>query len=220
MPFAIFSTAGTEDFNYIEMRRLDRKLTSPHCLAVFAGGHTLPPDDVAVAGVEWLEVQAMRAKRRPHDAALIARLFDKRLKQIDATGSPAAAVYLLEALVADFNDLRDVAPQSARLRQVSSQADVKKAIARERDADEEEWRTIGDVFNLEARISDADGRFDAMARLKSRFAQLRRTADAAADSPERSRARRLLGAVAAGVRQRVRDSEYLKLVEEYARRPF
>src|SRR4029450_10547964 len=47
VPFAIFGTAGTEDFNYIEMRLLDRKLSSPHFLAVFPGGHTLPPDDVA-----------------------------------------------------------------------------------------------------------------------------------------------------------------------------
>ena len=32
--FAVFGTAGTEDFNYIEMRMLDRKLTSPHHLAM------------------------------------------------------------------------------------------------------------------------------------------------------------------------------------------
>ena len=39
--FAVFGTAGTEDFNYVEMRLLDRKLSSPHFLAVFDGGHTL-----------------------------------------------------------------------------------------------------------------------------------------------------------------------------------
>ena len=44
--------AGVEDFNYMEMRLLDRKLTSPHFLAVFQGGHTLPPDDVAVDALE------------------------------------------------------------------------------------------------------------------------------------------------------------------------
>src|SRR6185436_18956147 len=44
VPFAVFGTAGTEDFNYIEMRQLDRKLTSPHRLVVFDGGHTLPPE--------------------------------------------------------------------------------------------------------------------------------------------------------------------------------
>src|SRR5262245_19296670 len=59
VPFALFSTAGTEDFNYLEMRLLDRKLVSPHFLAVFQGGHTLPPNDVALEAVEWMELQAM-----------------------------------------------------------------------------------------------------------------------------------------------------------------
>src|SRR5713101_390171 len=35
LPFAIFATAGNEDFNYLELRTLDRELTSPHQLAVF-----------------------------------------------------------------------------------------------------------------------------------------------------------------------------------------
>src|SRR5581483_6306591 len=41
VPFPLFATAGTEDFNYLEMRRLDRRLTSPHRLVIFSGGHTL-----------------------------------------------------------------------------------------------------------------------------------------------------------------------------------
>ena len=61
VPFAVFGTAGTEDFNYIEMRLLDRKLTSPHHLAVFNGGHTLPPDAVALEAIEWMELQAMKS---------------------------------------------------------------------------------------------------------------------------------------------------------------
>src|SRR5262245_44345184 len=40
VPFAIFGTAGTEDFNYLEMRQLDRALTSPHRVVIFEGGHT------------------------------------------------------------------------------------------------------------------------------------------------------------------------------------
>ena len=64
VPFAVFSTAGTEDFNYLEMRLLDRKLSSPHFLAVFEGGHTLPPDDVAFDALEWMELQAMQSGRR------------------------------------------------------------------------------------------------------------------------------------------------------------
>src|SRR5215813_1330007 len=32
VPFAVYGTAGTDDFNYVEMRQLDRKLTTPHAL--------------------------------------------------------------------------------------------------------------------------------------------------------------------------------------------
>ncbi len=53
--FPLFATAGTEDFNYLEMRRLDGRLTSPHRLAIFYGSHSLPPETVAVEAIEWLE---------------------------------------------------------------------------------------------------------------------------------------------------------------------
>ena len=64
VPFALFGTAGTDDFNYLEMRQLDRRLTSPHYVAIFSGGHTLPPDDVALEAIEWMEIQAMKSGRR------------------------------------------------------------------------------------------------------------------------------------------------------------
>ena len=74
LPFPIFATAGSEDFNYLEMRLLDRALTTPHRLAIFEGGHTLPPDSVAIDAVEWMELQAMKVGRRTRDEALIDRL--------------------------------------------------------------------------------------------------------------------------------------------------
>ena len=81
VPFAVFGTAGTEDFNYLEMRLLDRKLSSPHFLAVFQGGHTLPPDDVAFDALEWMELQAMQSGRRNRDDALVGRILEKRPRQ-------------------------------------------------------------------------------------------------------------------------------------------
>src|SRR5262245_1055982 len=108
VPFAIFSTAGSEDFNYIEMRLLDPKLASPHFLAVFKGGHTLPPDAVAFDALEWMELQAMQSGRRSRDAALVSRLLEKRRAGIAAAIEPAETVYLLSALVSDFKGLADV----------------------------------------------------------------------------------------------------------------
>jgi pimeloyl-ACP methyl ester carboxylesterase len=56
--FVVFGTAGTEDFNYLEMRQLDQELTSPHRVVIFEGGHTWLPSTLAIEAVEWLELQA------------------------------------------------------------------------------------------------------------------------------------------------------------------
>ena len=71
-PYALCGTNGNEDYNWVEMNRLDRTLASlgkPHRLLRFSGGHTWPPKDVAMAAVEWLELQAMKTGTRPKDAA-------------------------------------------------------------------------------------------------------------------------------------------------------
>jgi predicted esterase len=55
VPFRIFGTAGTEDFNNLEMRQLDRFLTSPHRVVVFNGTHEWLPSDLAIEAMEWMQ---------------------------------------------------------------------------------------------------------------------------------------------------------------------
>lgn len=214
VPFVVFGTAGIDDFNYIEMRLLDRKLTSPHALAIFDGGHTLPPDEVALEAVEWLELQAMKSQRRTRDDALIDRLLAKRREKIAAAASPADTVHRLEALAEDFKGLRDVSTEAARAKDLARQPDVKKALARERANDNAEIRTLTEIFDLEAGLND-DARHEAsLQRLRERLLQQARIASADAESPERSQARRLLRTIASGARERVSDPQYRKLLEE------
>lgn len=215
VPFPIFGTAGTDDFNYSEMRLLDRRLTSPHHLAVFDGGHTLPPDAVALEALEWMELQGMKSGRRPRDESLVDRLFEKRQRQIGLSTSPAATVHLLDALVADFKGLHDVSAEAARAKDLSKQPDVKKALARERADDDAEARAVADVFDLEASLSDQSRRDAALIRLRDRLSAWERTANAADESPERSRARRQLRAITSGATERVRDPAYRALLEQY-----
>ena len=215
VPFAIFSTAGTEDFNYVEMRLLDRKLESPHFLAVFNGGHTLPPDDVAVEAVEWMELQAMQSGTRRRDAALAARILEKRRSRIVSSSSAADTVYLLRAVVSDFRDLADVSAESGRLEELSRQADVKKALKQERDADGAEKRMLGEIFELEGRLGDQERRDVALMTLRDRLSKLSRTATDEHDTATRSQARRVLRSIAAGATGRVQDRDYLALLEKY-----
>jgi pimeloyl-ACP methyl ester carboxylesterase len=58
LKFIVFGTAGTEDFNYLEMRQLDQELSSSHRVVIFEGGHTWLPSALAIQAVEWLELQA------------------------------------------------------------------------------------------------------------------------------------------------------------------
>jgi hypothetical protein len=217
VPFAVFGTAGSEDFNYFEMRQLDRKLTSPHFLAIFNGGHTLPPDDVAVDAIEWMELQAMASRRRTRDDALIARLFQKRQQRVTASGSPAETVHLLEAIVADFKGLRDVSGEAARVKELSRQPDVKKALARERAGDDAEGRVLGEIFDLEAGLGDAERRGVTLMQLRDRLAKIAAAANAGDDSPQRSQARRVLRAITAGAAERVQDADYRSILEQYSR---
>ena len=214
VPFPIYGTAGTEDFNYLEMRLLDRRLTSPHRLAIFDGGHTLPPDEIALDAIEWMELQAMKSSLRPKDDALVARWFEKRQQRIASADGAAAAVPLLEALVDDFKGLRDVAAETSRVKELSSQPDVKKAIARQRSADDAESRMLTDIFELEAGLTDESRRALNLGRLRDQLLRYKRVAESETDSPERSQARRLLRSVTFGASERVEDPQYLRLLQE------
>lgn len=213
--FAVFGTAGTEDFNYIEMRMLDRALTSPHRLAVFDGGHTLPPGAVALEAIEWMELQAMKSGQRTRDDGLVDRLFDTRQRLVAGSTGGADTVHLLEALVADFTGLRDVSAEAARAKALSKQPEVKKALARERAADDGEARVIAEFADLEAGLAEASRRAGSLMALRDRLSKLAQKAGEASESPERSQARRVLRALTAGAAARVEDGEYRALLQQY-----
>ena len=216
MPFALFGTAGAEDFNYLEMRMLDRRLTSPHRLAIFNGGHTLPPDDLALEAIEWLELQAMISGTRTRDDGVIDGLLDKRRRGIDSAES-VAAIHQIEALIADFKGLRDVSPEQARVAALSRIGELRKAIAREPRDDAAERGMLDEVFEWEQGLRNPDLRMESFSRLRRRLEQWGRAAAQPTPSLERDQARRLLSAVSAGVTTRANDSEYLMLIERHWR---
>ena len=90
--FVVFGAAGTEDFNYLEMRQLDHELHSAHRIVIFEGGHQWLPSALAMQAVEWLEfraahpyaaepkpdVNAMNKERKElqHEAQIVAELSD------------------------------------------------------------------------------------------------------------------------------------------------
>lgn len=206
VPFAIFGTAGTEDFNYIEMKDLDHTLTTPHHVAIFEGGHVWLSSELATEAVEWMELQAMKSGLRPRDPALIDRLFEKRI----AGGSYEQ----LRTAAIDFEGLKDVSAIAAKAEELRKTKPVKEALKRERDDMERERGLLREVYQLEAGLADPSVRANNLNQLRSVLGKLAKQADAPADSPERRLARRVTRGVAAGSTERGRDAEYRKLLTE------
>jgi hypothetical protein len=115
----------------------------------------------------------------------------------------------------DFKDVADVSAEASRLDALSRQSDVKKALKRERDADDSEAHMLGEIFDLEAGLTDDARRNVALIALRERLSSLSRKATSEADTPERSQARPVLRSITVGASQRVQDRAYLSLLEQY-----
>ena len=213
--FVVFATAGVDDFNYLEMRTLDATLTTPHTLALFDGGHTLPPADVAMEAIEWLELQAMRQHRRTQDPALVTRWLAARRTQVAAAEDVMRRRRLLSRLIADFDGLADLSPEREAWRTGELDPALRKAVADDKAALAGEERDLQDALRLESRLREPDARAASLARLGALFESWSAAARASAPSPERSRARRLLGALSGGASERTNDDDYRALVQKF-----
>jgi len=144
LSFPVFETAGTEDFNRLEMREMDRALKSPHRLAIFEGGHVWLPPAVAMQAVEWMEIQAMKSGRKPKDQAEIDAIFASRVAAADTTHDDAASLAAAGGIVDDFAGLEDVSRFTARAAQLRNSSVVREDLKREADlyAREEHWRQV------------------------------------------------------------------------------
>ena len=212
LPFPIFATAGTEDFNHLEMRQLDRALSSPHRLAVFEGGHVWLSSELAIDAVEWMELQAMNSGLKPRDEREIDQMFAKRQAAADASKADKDTFLALQAMADDFDRLKDVRAIAARAAELGRDKNVRAALKRDRDEDDREESMLDEIMMAEARLGAAD-RGDALQELRRRWKDLSDTAHAPDDSAARRRARRVLAGLSAGVT--TTDPDYLKIINQY-----
>ncbi len=118
-PFVYFGTAGDTDFNYYELRALDKeleKLGIRHRVEIFEGHHDWPPEDLCVEAIEWMELTAME-KGIGRDEKRIESLLEKRLKkarELESAGKALEAYRAYAAVARDFRAFRDVSSVETR----------------------------------------------------------------------------------------------------------
>ena len=213
LEFVVVATAGTGDFNYLEMRRMDHVLTSPHRLLIFDGGHAWPPSDVAMQAVEWLEIQAMKSGLRGRDEELLERIFSARKSQAAGLTNSRDAYVALTGLASDFEGLRVVREFSARSEALSRDKEVQKALKDDRAQEQHEELLNRELAQLAADLDNPATRRDNLEEFRSRLTKLSRQARGPEDSPERQLARRALWAVIVDNSSR-QDPELHKLLQE------
>jgi poly(3-hydroxybutyrate) depolymerase len=213
LSFPLFMTAGTEDFNHLEMQMVDRELTSPHHLAVFEGGHTWLSSNLAMEAIEWMEVQAMKSGVAPRNDAELDQILAKRVAAGEAAKDDASKYLALQSIADDFRGLRDVSVLATRAEALGRHKGVRAALKRDRDEDDREERMLEDVRSAEARLTSDDARLSTLAELRQRWKDLSEKSKKPEDSPERRLARRVLGNLSATVIST--DAEYLKIIAAY-----
>jgi hypothetical protein len=221
LPFVVFATAGTEDFNHLEMRLFDTVLSSPHLLRIFEGGHTWPPAELAMEAVEWMEVQAFKAGLLPRSNMAIDRLFRTRMAAAEARSAAGLAeTYLaLRAIASDFNRLTDISAVQAAVDQLGRDSKVRDALKKASEEDERERRTFANVLMDEQRLAKPEERTKALSSLAKQWKALSEQSAQSRDSSERRVARRVLSGLTTGAT--TQDPDYLKIIAQYrtGRRP-
>jgi hypothetical protein len=210
LPFPVFETAGTEDFNYIEMREMDRELKTPHRLAIFDGGHVWLSSDLAMEAVEWMEIQAMKSGRKPRDQAEVDAIYAARIARVPMGSSDYAGV---SAIVEDFTGLEDVTRFSARVAELKADKSVRDELKKELDLETKERLTDQVIQGEGALLLDSASRAGALKQLRQRWKTLSETAKGDADTPDRRMARRVLSGLSMSVT--TQDPEYLAIIQEY-----
>lgn len=158
LPFAFYGTVGNEDFNYAEMKELDRSLDSAgvaHRVEVFEGGHDWAPPDSCLRAVEWMQLQAMKSGRRSRDDAFIDRLFNRAQEGANANESAGRGyeAYIGYAQIAvDFKGLRDISVIEKKAAALKDLKAVKQKLNNDRDQPREEMKLVSELSGLRARL--------------------------------------------------------------------
>lgn len=138
--FVYFGGAGTDDFNYDEVRALEEILdsvtTMPHRLEYFDGPHGWPPTAICGDAVDWMELQAMTHGLRPRNDTLITAWVTQRLTlalAAEDSGEVYHAYLQYRAVRDDFHGLHDMAFAATRVAALERLPVVRDRRKRERE---------------------------------------------------------------------------------------
>ena len=207
MHFAFFGAAGVDDFNYPELKSLVEPLSNAgiiHRVQTFAGRHEWPPVSVATAAVEWMELHAIKAGKRPRNDGFENAMWRQLLNEartLEESKKYYEAYQLYLDLAGSFNGPRDVAQIETKVNQLRDSRDLKAAI-HEDQAQIRKQRELESRLNTliaGASTNQSEEGFDSASLLSKILNDLRKQSKASDDSTQRRVARRVLDGLFVGL---------------------
>ncbi len=139
-PLVYFGGAGTTDFNYEDVRKLEGlldRIAIPYRMEYYDGPHSWPTEPVMAGALYWMELQAMRSGLRSRDTRWIDSVLHVQrdsARRLEAAGHHYAAYRLYRWMARDFAGLHDVAAEAARATELDSSSAVER-VRRQLDAE-------------------------------------------------------------------------------------
>jgi dienelactone hydrolase len=198
LPFALFGAVGYDDFNFGEMRELQKALDAAGSASVFEtfdGGHEWPPEEVCRRALAWFRLRAMRdgplaREEKFIDAQLASRLADAERRLAGKEYVDAYEGYL--AVVRDFRGLRDVSAVADNAARLKSSSGLKSELQTEAELARRQTQAASEIRTLWTKRAEGDETPTPRQEARDRLADRRKKSALAEDSSERRLSRRVL----------------------------
>ncbi len=223
IPFDFFALVGEHDFNYYELRRLDRtldQLALPHRIDVFPGRHQWAPADRCETALEWMELRAMRRELRPVDPDQVGqwwREWNAEAAALEASGRLLRAERRYRSLARDFDGMLDVSAAEAAAERLAGNKDLKR-----QHKEHDRWDAWGQAYldrlaEVLTRLRESGGPTPGADQLLRdlEIGALLKSAEERADDEQGRAARRVLEMVR--VQTAVTQVQHYFSIEDYAR---
>jgi predicted esterase len=197
LPFAFFGAVGFDDFNFDEMRELERgfeETRTPFVFETFDGGHEWPPKEVCEKALAWFRLREMRSGSLARDekfidAQLASRLEDARRRLAWRQYVDAYESHL--AVVRDFQGWRDVGAAAGEAGRLKSSSELKRELRSEAELARRQAQVTTEIKTLWMKAA-AEDETPPRQEARGRLEDWRKKRELPVDSAERRLARRIL----------------------------
>lgn len=171
LPFAVYVTVGTEDFNLFELQQADRDMTkggTTHWVEIFVGPHRWAPAELLTEGMEFLKVCAARKGQTALDPVWMKGLVESRLASANAlvaSGDLVPALWKVRQTAAFFQDFPGAEKAVAEAVKLAADPQVKARLEAEAKLETavdrlrhcESLEEYGKEFGALEKLSQGDG---------------------------------------------------------------